>query len=153
MAADYFLKIDGIDAGTGTDLKHKGEIQLDSFSWGVSNTVGPQGTGKASAHDFDFTAKSTIASPKLMAAAARGRPITGALMSVFTTGVKGTSTLLMKIKLTDILVSSYQNSANDAPTQPPAADDSPMDTVSLHYRRLDFTFGPVTESMDTTTPT
>ena len=30
---DAFLKIDGI---TG---EHKGEIQLESFSWGVSNTI------------------------------------------------------------------------------------------------------------------
>ena len=28
---DYFLKIDGVD-GESTDDKHKGEIQLESFS-------------------------------------------------------------------------------------------------------------------------
>ena len=32
-AVDYFLKIDGID-GESTDDKHKGEIQLESYSFG-----------------------------------------------------------------------------------------------------------------------
>ena len=32
-AVDYFLKIDGVD-GESTDDKHKGEIQLESFSFG-----------------------------------------------------------------------------------------------------------------------
>ena len=36
MAVDMFLKIDGID-GDSTDKKHKGEIELLSFSWGLSN--------------------------------------------------------------------------------------------------------------------
>jgi type VI protein secretion system component Hcp len=30
----YFLKIEGI-AGESTDAKHKGEIEVESFSWGV----------------------------------------------------------------------------------------------------------------------
>jgi hypothetical protein len=38
-AVDYFLKIDGVD-GESTDDKHKGEIQLESYSFGrtVSRT-------------------------------------------------------------------------------------------------------------------
>ena len=39
----YFLKLDGI-LGESTDAKHKGEIQLLSFSWGSSN---PGTTGSA----------------------------------------------------------------------------------------------------------
>ena len=30
---DYFLKIDGVDGESGDD-KHKGEIEVESFSWG-----------------------------------------------------------------------------------------------------------------------
>jgi len=33
--ADYFLKLDGIP-GESTDAKHKDEIELVSFSWGVT---------------------------------------------------------------------------------------------------------------------
>ena len=37
MAAfDYFLKLDGIP-GESTDAKHKGEIVVESFSWGETS--------------------------------------------------------------------------------------------------------------------
>ena len=35
MAVDYFLKVDGIP-GESVDAKHKGEIDVLAFSWGVS---------------------------------------------------------------------------------------------------------------------
>ena len=46
MAFDAFLKIDGID-GESTDKTHPGEIEISSFSWGVSNpsSVGGRGGG------------------------------------------------------------------------------------------------------------
>jgi len=45
-----FLKIDGIK-GESTDVKHKDEIDIESFSWGVSHpgvvaTGGGSGTGR-----------------------------------------------------------------------------------------------------------
>jgi len=43
MAFDYFLRIDGVP-GSSTDAKHKGEIEVESFSFGVSNQASP-GTG------------------------------------------------------------------------------------------------------------
>ena len=69
--ADVFLKIsDGID-GESLDDKHKNEIEIDSFSWGVtqSGTAGRtgtgQGAGKASFQDIHFTAKVNKSSPTL----------------------------------------------------------------------------------------
>jgi len=42
---DYFLKIDGVD-GESTDDKHKGEINIESWSWGVTqSTTGAGGGG------------------------------------------------------------------------------------------------------------
>ena len=38
MAFDAFLKIEGIE-GESTDKAHPGEIEISSFSWGVSNTA------------------------------------------------------------------------------------------------------------------
>ena len=41
MAAfDYFLKLDGIP-GESTDAKHKGEIDVLSWSWGESPEIAP----------------------------------------------------------------------------------------------------------------
>lgn len=48
MAVDYVLKIDGIEAES-TDDKHKEEIELESFSWGVNQTVRGPGAGEAAA--------------------------------------------------------------------------------------------------------
>ena len=36
MAIDVFLKLDGLD-GESLDHKHKGEIELASFSFGLAN--------------------------------------------------------------------------------------------------------------------
>ncbi len=41
-AFDYFLKLDGID-GESTDDRHKNEIDILSFSWGVTAQIGPRG--------------------------------------------------------------------------------------------------------------
>src|SRR3546814_2540642 len=59
---DYHLKIDGIE-GESLDEKHKGEIEIDSFSWGVTNMGGGGrggggGTGKAEFSDINFSKRS-----------------------------------------------------------------------------------------------
>ena len=41
---NYFLKLDGIQ-GESRDAKHKGEIELESFSWGETSSVG-RGRGR-----------------------------------------------------------------------------------------------------------
>ena len=48
MAVNMFLKLDGI-AGESKDAKHKGEIDLVSFSWGETNTGGAARAGAARA--------------------------------------------------------------------------------------------------------
>ena len=56
-AADYFLKIDGIK-GESANAAYVGQIDISSFSWGVSNS-GPTatgGAGKVSMQDFHFVA-------------------------------------------------------------------------------------------------
>ena len=44
MAVDMFLKLDGIK-GESKDHKHKDEIHIESFSWGLSQT-GAHGAGR-----------------------------------------------------------------------------------------------------------
>ena len=66
---DFFLKIDGIE-GESTDGKHKGEIDLLSWSWGETQSGahaagGGGGAGKVSMQDFHFTMTVNKATPKL----------------------------------------------------------------------------------------
>ena len=46
MASDIFAKIGDIK-GESLDSKHKDEIELLSWSWGVANSVAPSGGGGA----------------------------------------------------------------------------------------------------------
>ena len=55
MASDIFAKIGDIK-GESTDSKHKDEIEVLSFSWGVTNSakIKGGGAGKATFTDLSF---------------------------------------------------------------------------------------------------
>src|SRR5215467_9287803 len=92
MAVDMFLKLDGIK-GESKDHKHKDEIHIESFSWGVSQTGsfgagGGGGTGKVQVHDISvtkFVDKSTAA---LFLHCASGKHIPNGLITVRKAGDK-----------------------------------------------------------------
>ena len=70
MASDIFAKIGDIK-GESQDDKHKDEIEVLSWSWGMTHaakltTGSGGGAGKASFHDLSFTHKVDKASPVLM---------------------------------------------------------------------------------------
>jgi len=75
MASDIFAKIGDIK-GESLDDKHKGEIEVLSYSWGVSNSGtiggggGGGGAGKATFQDLSFTHGIDKASPLLLKACA-----------------------------------------------------------------------------------
>ena len=111
-AVDYFLKIDGVD-GESTDDKHKGEIDIESFSWGVTQTGtqsfgGGGGTGKAQLHDFNFTKVVSKASPVLFQACASGQHIKQAVLVGRTSSGERGGDQFLKYTFSDILVSSFK---------------------------------------------
>src|SRR5262245_38880290 len=110
-AVDYFLKIKGID-GESADGKHKGEIDVESWSWGETQSGtgqfgGGSGAGKVQMQDFHFVMKMNKATPKLMLACASGEHIADALLTCRKAGKDQQE--FLKIKFTDLLVSSYQS--------------------------------------------
>ncbi len=69
MATTTFIKFDGIE-GESTHKDHKGEVDVLSWSWGVSNAGtghagGGSGAGKAQPVDLHFTHNYDKASPGL----------------------------------------------------------------------------------------
>src|SRR3954464_1271626 len=105
---DYFLKIDGI-AGDSVDAEHKGEIEVEAFSWGESQsgTVahgGGGGAGKVAMQNFSFRMRSSVASPKLFLACATGTHIKEATLTGRRAGER--SQQFLKYRLSDVLVSS-----------------------------------------------
>jgi len=136
MAVDYFLKIKGIE-GESYDSKHKNEIDVLSFSWGETQTGthaggGGGGAGKVSMQDFHFVMKANKASPKLLLACATGDHIKEALLTCRKAGKDQHD--FMKIKFTDLLVSSYQTGGSST------GDEIPMDQISLNYASMEYSY-------------
>ena len=114
MAVDMFLKLDGIK-GESMDHKHKDEIHIESFSWGLSQTGafatgGGGGAGKVAVHDISITKYLDKSSPALMLHCCNGKHIPSGLITVRKAGDKPLEYL--KIKLTDILVSGVQEAGH-----------------------------------------
>lgn len=146
MAVDIFLKLDGIE-GESRDNKHKGEIELESFSWGASNSGsvnegGGGGAGKVTFQDFSFTAKVGIQSPQLFRALAQGERIRNGILTVN----HGGQTETMVIMLRDILISGYKETVAAADLVVPCDRDdqgknnnnAPMESVSLNFTKIEF---------------
>jgi type VI secretion system secreted protein Hcp len=139
MAFDAFLKIEGIE-GDSTDRDHKGEIEILSWSWGetntgTSNTGGGGGAGKVSMQDFHFTMQVSKASPELMLACATGKHFREATLTARKAGGERAAEFL-KIKLTDVLVSSYETDGNTKDKEAPL----PVDQIALNFVKIDFDF-------------
>ena len=138
MAFDAFLKIEGIE-GESTDKTHPGEIEVMSYSWGVTQTGsaggggGGGGAGRAVNQDFHFTTAVSKASPSLMLACATGRHFPSVLLTLRKAG--GTGIEFVKIRMDDLLVSSYQTGGAAG-----GGDVVPIDQVSLNFVKIDFTY-------------
>lgn len=134
--SDYFLKIEGID-GESVDSKHKGEIELLSWSWAETQAGGNvgsgPGSGRASLQDFIFTMKVNKASPKLMQACASGEVIKKAVLVCRKAGAKDQQEYL-KITFTDSLVSSYQTGGTGG------TDIIPTDKVTLDFAKIEIEY-------------
>ena len=76
MSTDSHIKFDGVE-GESTHKDHKGEIDVLSWSWNVSNNTslagGGSGKGKANPGDFVFTHTYDKASPVLAKQCASGK--------------------------------------------------------------------------------
>ncbi len=105
---NIFLKLSGIE-GESTDDKHKGEIEILSFSWGETNSGSiadgsGAGAGKVSFQDVHFAKKLDKSSVVLAKHAASGQHIEdGTLFIENRMGFE-----VAEIKLTGILVTSVQ---------------------------------------------
>jgi type VI secretion system secreted protein Hcp len=126
--ADYFLKLDGIQ-GESSDAKHKDEIELVSFQWGVAQSAGRPGSGggagKAQFKSFEFLMRVNKASPQLFLACVSGKHIKEANLSVRKAGKAQLEYL--KIKFTDVLVSSFDEAAGTEP---------PQETVAFNFAKI-----------------
>jgi type VI secretion system secreted protein Hcp len=139
MAIDMFLKLAGIP-GESKDSKHKDEIDIFSYSWGVSQldaqggggaAGGGAGAGKASFQDFNFLVPVSKASPKLFLACASGQHVPDATLTIRRSGEFQVEFLVYK--LNDIQVTSFQESAS-------SGEDRPVDSFSINYGKIEISY-------------
>src|SRR3990170_6779165 len=79
MAVDMFLKLTGV-RGESVDSAHKGDIDICSYNWGLSNSGtfhhgSGGGSGKANFQDVSVTKYVDKATADLMLACANGKHI------------------------------------------------------------------------------
>ena len=133
---DYFLKIKGID-GESTDEKHKGEIELISYSLGGTNagsfqSGGGGGSGKVALHDFTFVKKVDKSSAKLFAAMCAGDHYDDATLVCRRAGKEQQE--FLTVALTQVIVSSFKHLGSEG------AETIPNDTVTLNFGKVEFKY-------------
>ena len=147
MPFDAFLKItisaNNFLKGESTDDKHKDEIEVLSFSWGVAQqTAQGQGPGAAGGRtevqDFSIVKNYDAASPRLFVAACTGQHLQSALFTVRKAGENPLE--FLKVTLSDVLVSSVTPAGSAA-----GAPSVPLETVSFNFAKIDIHYTPQNE--------
>jgi type VI secretion system secreted protein Hcp len=136
MASDIFAKIGDIK-GESLDTKHKDEIEVLAFSWGVTNAGvkgpgGGGGAGKATFQDLSIVHNIDKASPKLLEACATGAHLKEGTITQRKAG-KGQQEFLI-IKMNDIIITGVALGA--------AGGQLGSETVSLAFAKVALEYKP-----------
>jgi type VI secretion system secreted protein Hcp len=138
MAFDMFIKIGDIP-GESVESKHKGEIEVLSFSWGVSQTTtrpgSGNGAGKAQVSDFSFVKQIGAASPALFVSVCKGEHFDDAVFSASTgpAGSKKGQETFYKVTFSDVLISSVRPGGQ-------GGSDVPLEQVSLNFAKVEIEY-------------
>jgi type VI secretion system secreted protein Hcp len=136
MAVNAFMKIEGIEGD-----KPQGEIEIESFSWGATQTGsfaagGGGGSGKVQFQDFHFSSNVSKASPKLMLACATGEHIKEATLTCRKAGGDAQAQTFLVVKMNDVLISSFNQSGNGG------GGNFPTESISLAFAKVNFSYIP-----------
>jgi type VI secretion system secreted protein Hcp len=147
MASNIFLKIDGIK-GESTDASHKDEIEVVSWSWGVSEVfISSAGSGivggKPKIADFVIGKELDKASPELLRACLTVKHITQAVLTQRKPGAGKSNFLTITLK--DVLISSL----NDADI---SAAPRPTESIVLAFGKVIYEYVPQTPTGKPGTP-
>lgn len=136
MAVDMFLEIKEVP-GESSKKGHEQQIDIVSFSFGAVQSGSfarggsGGGAGKAEFQDISIVKEVDKSSPKLFQACAAGTHFGKATIHVRKAGDKPLE--YYKIELTDLIVSSLQNSGS-------AGGDAIMESMTLNCAKIIFTY-------------
>jgi len=132
-ALDYFLRIDTIK-GESSDSKHKGEIDVLEWSWGVSNAGSGVGGGGASRPVFSaFSWEQGVDSSfvPLFLGAANGTHFKSALLTVRRAGKEQQE--FFKMTLGDVLITDLESHAGS---------DGVAVSAAMSYGKIEMVYKP-----------
>ena len=113
MAENMWIKIDGCK-GEATDDKHKDEIDVDSYSWGMSHPVDPGGTGQSAGESTatQLVVSKTVdkATPNLMKFCMNAKSFPTVVLTCRKRGENPIE--YMKITMKNAIVASVQDSGS-----------------------------------------
>ncbi len=138
MASDFHIKFDGVE-GESTHQDHKGEVEVLSWSWGVSNAasgaVGSgagSGVGKAQPADLVITHAYDKASPILAKKCIQGMHFPTVALTARKAG-EGQKDFL-KVTMKEVFITSMAASAG--------GDGAIVESVSMRYGQIAFSYRP-----------
>jgi type VI secretion system secreted protein Hcp len=131
MAMDQFIKIGSLK-GEAKDSKHKDEIDVLSWNWGMSNSGSAQqgagqGAGKVHVQDLTFTKYIDKSTPDLMLAACNGKHFDKATLTVRKAGETPVEYLL--ITMEELIVTSLSTGGS-------GGDDRLTENVTLNFAKV-----------------
>lgn len=141
---DYFLKVDGIK-GESTTPGHEDEIELVSFSWGVSREVnagGSTGDAKAKFEDLGVIKLQDKSSTKLFLASSSSKVIDKVVLMGIRTDLAGQQ--FMKVELEKVVISSFIESS--------ITGELPNENVKLNFERIELIYRPTNPDGSLGTP-
>jgi len=137
MATNMFITIGDI-RGDSRDRMHRDEVEVLSWSCGLSNSVaapsGGAAVGKANFQDVTFTHVVDRASPNLMLACAAGKRFKDARLTVRRAGPERPQDFLV-ITLQDVSVTSVQCTGS-------GPESTLAEQVGLTFASVDFEYKP-----------
>lgn len=131
MAQDFFLKLTGIE-GESQDDKHKGEIEVLTYSWNMTQTSSMHsgsggGAGKATVDDLTVTHRVDKASPNLMKYCLTGKHIPEAKLTLRKAG--GSPLEYLTYTMSDVIISKVQPHGQ-------SSDEIAKEQISLAFSKV-----------------
>ena len=139
MAVDMFLKLDDIK-GESLDKVHKDQIDVLSWSWGMSNSGtthmgGGGGSGKCNVQDLSFTKHVDSASHALLLACSNGQHHKQANLYVRKAGGKNAPIEYIKIEMDEVMVTSVSCGGS-------GGEDRLTENVTLNFAKVKYEYTP-----------
>lgn len=135
---DQFMKFTPELKGESKDDKHKNEIDVLAWSWGLSNSgsahmAGGAGAGKVNVQDLSFTKYVDSASSPLLLAGCNGKHYDEALLTVRKAGEHPVE--YIKIKMSEVLITSVSTGGS-------GGEDRLTENVTLNFGKVHFDYTP-----------